>query len=369
MGDPWDDADLVRRFRESANAAERRSPLNAALSRIVARDRSLATLLGHAPAEQQLPVLLLAAVHHELLADRDHELARWYPNLTPSPASPDDRRLPEVFTSFVHDHSASILKSLATRHVQTNEVGRTALLVAGLGEVTSVLEGRPLAHLDVGTSAGLNLLLDRLRYRFVGDDGATHPLRGSAAGGAAPEIVADVRGRLDLPDRMPTVTARRGLDLHPIDLDDAVNRRWLEACVWPDQADRFARLRAALELARSDPPELVRGDAVDSLADHVEDLQGHGVPLVTTTWVLNYVPTDRRRAFVDTLDQLGSAGDLMWVFAEAPALTQGLPHAPEQQAEHRTAVTRVTWRGGERVVDHVAIAHPHGYWIHADAAS
>jgi len=369
MPDPWELNTLVRRFEESADFSEARAPLNAALARAVASDRSLAALLAHAPTEQQLPVLLFATIHHELLADRTHELAEWYPNLTDSPRSPRDKALASVLTSFVDERRASILDTLATRQVQTNEVGRCALLVAGLGDVTAELSGRPLAHLDVGASAGLNLLLDRTKVRFEHDDGSAQvvsPHR-DAAGSGVLSLTAEVRGSLDVPPTLPPIATRRGIDAQPIDLDDEPSRRWLEACVWPDQADRFSRLLQAVELARTDPIEVIAGDAVADLAHHVEDLAVAGVPLVTTTWVMNYLTEEQRRAFVAEVERLGRERDLIWVFAEGPSVTSGLPHPAGTTDEHRTAVTRVAWWGGHSTVDHVAISHPHGYWLHTDA--
>ena len=367
MPDPWELATLVRRFEESADFSETRAPLNSALARIIASDRSLASLLAHAPAEQQLPVLLLAAIHYELLADRTHDLAAWYPNLTEAPRPPDDHDLARTLSSFVGERRASILDTLATRHVQTNEVGRCALLVAGLGDLTNELAGRSLAHLDVGTSAGLNLLLDRVEVGYENDEGSVQLVGSSRTGDHRRlSLTAEVRGSLEVPPTLPPIAARRGVDLRPIDLDDEPSRRWLEACVWPDQADRFSRLLHAIDLARVDPAEVVAGDAVGDLATHVEELSVAGVPLVTTTWVLNYLTADQRAAFVAELDRLGRERDMVWVFAEAPGMTSGLPHADGTADDQRTAVTRVAWWGGERTVDHIAIAHPHGYWLHAE---
>lgn len=365
VGDPWLDAELARRFRESARTSDRRAPLNAALARIIANDPSIATLLGHAPLEQQLPVLLLAAIHFELLGTPDHELARWYPNLTQTPRDPSDPGLAAVLGHFVESHTPALLQTLATRHVQTNEVGRTALIVAGLGDPSDELAGRPLAHLDVGASAGLNLLLDRVTVCYrSGEDEAVVSAESAAPG---LEVVADVRGELPRCTTLPAIAARRGIDLHPVDLEHEASRRWLEACVWPDQSDRFARLVDAIELARSDPPDIVIGDAVDDLAEHAAELAEVGVPLVTTTWVLNYLPVEQQRAFVAELDRFGAHHDLVWVFAESPSMTAGLPHQRGQESEARTSVSRVTWFEGDRRVEHVAIAHPHGYWLHTVA--
>src|SRR5262249_54252048 len=54
---------------------------------------------------------------------------------------------------------------LATRHTQTNEPGRAALLALGL-PIGAGQIGTPIGLLDAGCSAGLNLLLDRYRFDF-----------------------------------------------------------------------------------------------------------------------------------------------------------------------------------------------------------
>ena len=118
----------------------------------------------------------------------------------------------------------------------------------------------PLAHVDVGTSAGLNLLLPRYSLR----------VRPGRRGGPAVRrctCTAPRGGAVPVPaDDAAASRVRSASTSHPIDVldDDAV--RWLEACVWPDQADRFARLVAAIGIARRHPPDVRSGDAVGDLA-------------------------------------------------------------------------------------------------------
>lgn len=349
MRDPWNDSELVRRFQEQATTALPRAPLNAALCTIIANDRSLSSLLGHAPPTQQLPVLLLAAIHDALLRDPEHRLASWYPNLTPQHRDPLDHALAAVLTEFVHERSPTILDTLASRRVQTNEVGRCALFLPPFALVAD--EVGPLAHLDVGSSAGLTTLLPRYAYRY--DDG---PI----IGGGPPLIESGTRGSGPVPTEIPAVTTAAGIDLDPIDPTDPDDARWLQACCWPDQTDRFRRLAEALEVAQRHPPTVHRGDALDLVAPFVAEAASHGHPIVTTSWVLNYFEPAGRRAFVQQLDRAAEATDLSWVIAESPVLTPELPHAGGEG----TTLTLVTWRGGERRSTTLATCHPHGYWLH-----
>jgi hypothetical protein len=368
--DPWNDSELVRRFATQAATAFPRAPLNAALCRVIARHRSLSGLLGYAPVTQQLPVLLLAAIHFLVLGEPDNELAAWYPNLTADHRDPADDDLDPALRSFVDDRGQALLQILGDRQVQTNEVGRCALFVPAFAMLAE--EVGPIAHIDVGASAGLNTLTGHYSYRY--DD---HQAIGPSS---AVEIRCSTRGIGPVPTALAPIASAVGIDSRPIELDDPVEARWLEACCWPDQADRFQRLRAALEVARHHPPDVRVGDAVDALAETVDDVTAQsttsqsrtaqsntptpGHPVVTTSWVLNYLAAARRNAFVAELERIGASRDISWVLAESPALTPELPHADRSAGAEVTALTMVTWRSGLRKTRHLGTCHPHGYWIH-----
>ena len=341
-----------------ARSAHPRAPLYTALSNLVARDPDLYRLLDHAPVQQRLPVLLFASVHALLLAEPSHELARWYPNLTDDHRSPTERALAGAFTRFVADHRVALEHLVATRTTQTNEVGRCALFLPALGLIAA--EMGPIGHLDVGASGGLNLLLDRYEYRYRADDGSV-----TGVGGASPVVLAcDTRGDVPVPTTLPTIVRRCGVDRNPIDVTDPTEAHWLEACVWPDQADRFHRLVRAIELARDQPPELLAGDAVMSLEPAIDRIGADAHPVVTNSWVLNYLSSAQRIDYLAELDRIGAERDLSWVYAEAPALIPELPNEPDPVDAHRTVLSMATWRNGERTVRHLATCHPHGFWMH-----
>lgn len=353
MRDPWNDSELVRRFRAQADTAVRRAPLNAALCTAIADDRGLSSLLGHAPPQQQLPVLLLAAIHDALLRDEDHPLAAWYPNLTGTPRDPLDPDLAATLAGFAHERAPSILATLGSRRVQTNEVGRCALFLPAFALVSD--EVGPLAHVDVGSSAGLTTLLAHYSYRYDDD-----PVIGSDR----PLVACGTRHDGPVPRAIPVIEVSCGIDLDPIDPTDPDDARWLQACCWPDQTDRFERLAEALDVARRHPPTMIRGDAVETVGPTVTDVRSTGHPIVTTSWALNYLDPSARRGFIARLDELGASGDLSWVIAESPAETPELPHPRDLAGHHTTALTLVRWRNGRRTVDPLGVCHPHGYWIH-----
>ena len=358
--EPTADAELSRRFAESSVTSLPRAPLYAALSAGIARDPDLYRLLNAAPEMQRLPVILFAATHDLLLDDTTHPLAAWYPNLTADHRAPTDRSLLPTFKRFVADREPLLKRLLATRTVQTNEVGRCALLLPVLGMLSD--EMGALGHLDVGASGGLNLLFDRYRYVFT-PRGAGPDAAVTVGGTSSVVLSVETTGDVPVPDRMPAVAARCGIDRSPIDVTDEGEAHWLEACVWPDQAERFHRLVEAIEIARERPPELLAGDAVESLAPAIDRIGRAGHPVVTNSWVLNYLTGQQRRAYLAELERIGRSRDLSWVYAEAPALIPELPNEPDTVDAHRTVLSLARWRNGERTVEHLATCHPHGFWI------
>jgi hypothetical protein len=75
-----------------------------------------------------------------------------------------------------------------------------------------------------------------------------------------------------LPEEVPQVVWRLGLDLSPVDLSSDHEVEWLEALVWPGQEERAKKLRAAIDVARRDPPNVVRGNLSVSLSNKFADV-------------------------------------------------------------------------------------------------
>jgi hypothetical protein len=331
------------------------APLYADLAAGIAADPQLAGLLLTAPPPQRLPVLLFASVHWLLLAEPMAPLARFYPNLAVREALAPEGAI-DAFRDFCLDHADELAELLATRRTQTNEIGRTALFVPALSGLAD--DHGPLAHVDVGASAGLNLLISY--YDFVYDPG------GSLRAGSSVTITCGTRGAVPVPAAHPPIAAAIGVDANPVDVRDPRQARWLEACVWPDHVDRFQRLVMAIEIAKDVGVDVRRGDAVAFVAALVEEANSSGHPTVTTSWVMNYVPPDARFAFLSELERVAGTRDLSWLYAESPALCPDLPGMPPPRrgTKQPTAVVLVRWRGGHLDAHHLADAHPHGRWLH-----
>lgn len=378
---------IAKDFADFASEAFARLPLYRRLAQAASGDLDVVRRLMVAPAAQRLPNLLLASVHDVLLAGEDDVLADWYPSVAahrggsgavarPVGIGADDpwphfRRL-----AMTHP---GVAERLATRTIQTNEVGRCAIAFPALFDAaiqtSSAPSGgaRPLGLVEVGSSAGLNLRYRGYGFRYARPDGSIGEQgQGTYVESVGPGsrllIHAKLRGRLvpPLPEAMLPVASAIGLDQHPLAVGDIDDARWLVACHWPEDLDRLVTLRAALEQAKVDPPLVVAGDAVDDVAQHLLAVPAHALPVAVATWTLSYLSVARQIEFLAVLDQVGAQRDVALVFAEQPERVSGLPvpGRPDGQPDGRaTAVVRVLWREGERTAARLADAHPHGRWL------
>ena len=229
-------------------------------------------------------MLLLAAVHYLLLGGLDHVLGAVY-------AGESDADLGPLFVDLClrNRDAPGVARHRAGEHQRGGPVcGDRASAHRG-----GVAAECALGHVDVGCSAGLNLLCDRYRLDY-GPAGATGP------DGAPVEIRCDVVGSPPIAPALPTISARIGLDRAPLDVHDPDQSRWQLACVWPDTG-RLTRTRLALDEARRTPLELVRGDAVEDVGELIASLPRDATAVVTTTWVVAYFSPEQRTGFREAL--------------------------------------------------------------------
>ncbi|WP_262927651.1 DUF2332 domain-containing protein [Microbacterium sp. NIBRBAC000506063] len=198
----------------------------------------------------------------------------------------------EIFRPWLIENWDAVVETASVRATQTNEPSRCATLLPQLSRI----EG-PVALLEVGTSAGLCLFPDRYGYDYTAPSGA-HRL--DPDDGRSP---VDLACRLDedssLPARLPEVVWRHGIDLNPIDVRDAEALEWLVTLIWPgpDHDPRVARLRAAAEVAASEPPEITQGDLREILVDVAAESPADATLVLLHTAVLLYLEREDRERF------------------------------------------------------------------------
>jgi hypothetical protein len=355
-------------FRTLADAEGAGVPMYARLCRSIADTPELAALLLQAPPGQRLPVLLLAALHDVVLRDPEVPLAPWYPSVGGDAGRAGD--LAAALADTVSEHRDRIVDLVRHRQVQTNEVNRSVAWRAALAEICHE-DTRPLALVELGASAGLNLGMDRCRVEFAGagldapvgpSDSPLH-LATTVRSGSWPHL-----GRT-----LPRVAERVGVDQRPLDPTDPDDARWLVACLWPEQPVRLERLRAALTLAAADPPRLVRGDLVDLAAPLLDEVPDGHHAVVLSSWALAYVERARR---VELLARLGDAAGALaardvtvtLLTLEADHLLPWIP-APALPAEapaevrHASLLAATSFHRGEVRARALARCQAHLVWM------
>lgn len=342
-------AESAARFRHFADIeAPHSSPFYARLATIVAQEESLLDLCALASPGQPLPNLLFSSIHYLLLKpDPDaaaHPFRNYFPDLAASSQLDDPK---EPFRDFCSRFESTLRPLLETRRVQTNEARRSAVLLPGFATVLREAGNTPLALIEVGASAGLNLLWDHYCFNYKGVGEVTW-------GDAASPLILSCEARgtesFPLPPFLPPITFRAGVDLNPVDINDPDATLWLRALVWPEHTERAKILETALELARANPPRLLGGDGVALLPSLFRE-----VPMDTTLCVfhshtVNQFPQEARERFDTTLRVESQNRSIYRLALEGLA---GQPFA---------AMTLFHYAQGECTERVLAHYDPHGAW-------
>jgi hypothetical protein len=294
----------ARMTRDLARLAESDAVVHGALEEAWA-DRAFS-------AEYERPLLLLASLRMDALADPAHPLARALAADGEDDARVDDRALRAAL-----EPGRPARGSLRARFVQTNEVSRAIAwrlplaAWAGAPDVTIV---------DLGCSAGLNLVADRLDLAWR--DGA-----------GANILLAPTDG----------VVGRVGLDRSPVDVRRPSERAWLRACLWPGQKERDARLRGAMDEASR---ALDRGEMTletveaEAMPDVVEHHARRGHVLAYQTVFSAYLAPLARAAYEEKMHAVLARNPGRVTWAELEGAPKGRP-GPAELRVHTAAGTRV----------------------------
>ena len=182
------------------------------------------------------PLLLIAAMRFDALDRREaHPLFAALRDEAPDPAGVSRAALLAALEAPI------VWATIHERYVQTNETSRAVAwlwpaLLAGCSD-----RARPLALVELGCAAGLNLVADGMPAPWTDTHGASLPVV-----------------------ERPHVVARIGIDRRPARLD-ATEERFLRACIWAGETERLARFDAAVAAfhASEPAPTLEVGDLID----------------------------------------------------------------------------------------------------------
>lgn len=300
---------ISERFKNFANReCQNSSRLYEYLSLKIAEDEELIALSSYARNGQPIPNLLFGAVHYLLLKGTEHSLKNYYPSIVEFPNKEEDSFPP--FKNFCQLYRDEIITILRTKLVQTNEVRRCGYLYPCFSRIYR-LTSKPLSLIEIGTSAGFQLLWDKYCYSY---DGRTY--YGNRKSNV--KINTEIKGD-NIPlmlETSPPVMKRFGLDLHINDMTVNKDSLWLNALIWPEHKDRRALFEQAVDCMNRYKNEitLIEGDGVELLPTVAEQ-----TPLDTTlcifhTHVANQMPEEVKQKLLKQVNQIGKNRDVFHLY-------------------------------------------------------
>ena len=296
-----------------------------------------------APLADALPLRAAGGLHALHLAGEAHELAPIY-------ADADGINDAAIVAGVVRRHEATLLPWL-DGPPQTNEAGRSSNFIAAMLWLTE--QGLPphFQCLEIGSSAGINLMLARYHYDLAGVQVGPQP--GVMA--FAPEW----RGRHP-PQHRIEIVGTRGCDVAPVDLTDPVQALRLKAYIWPEHHIRFERMEAAIAAANEHKPDILRANAADFVEAELAKPQAPGTTRVLMhSIVWQYVPEDQQMRVTTAMEEAGAEATadrpLAWIALEA------------NRTLHQHELVVRYWPGGESS-KMLGRAHAHGAWVEWMAA-
>jgi hypothetical protein len=337
----------------------------------IAEEDVLLDLAAALPAERLPPLVLSAAIARRVMECPQEPLAAYYPR--PGGAQPPrDGGFRSALRSFALAEGSALGRLCGVHRYQMNEVGRCLDVLPVLATVAGV-DGRPLALVDLGTGAGLGLYLDRYRYSYelpagdrlvVGDEASPVALSCQVRGGRPP-----------VPDRLPVIGSRLGVDSEPLDLADPSVAAWLAACV-PPEAGAVTRFAAAAAVARAGSAPTFRGDLVEVLPAVIAGLPPEEQLCLVDTYVHVFLPQVELARFNELVDSIGRERDVHWISVDplvplgphATGTVQGLPVPAGWLDDNRRGgvfgvIGLVSVRAGRRSAAVLGRAHPSSAWV------
>ncbi|MDP3673724.1 MAG: DUF2332 domain-containing protein [Novosphingobium sp.] len=229
---------------------------------------------------------------------------------------------------------------------QTNEAGRSSNFILAMLWLAERGLGPRFECLEIGSSAGINLMIDRYRYDLGGVE--------VGPADAALTFKPEWRGPPP-PDRHIEFASLKGCDVAPVDLTDPEQAVRLKAYIWPEHHVRFARMDLAIAAASERKPDIVRMNAAEFVEQALAAPQAAGTTRVLMhSIVWQYVPVEQQTRVSAAMEAAGERATperpLAWIALEA------------NRTVHYHELTVRYWPGGERRLQ-LGVAHAHGAWL------
>ncbi|WP_044160673.1 DUF2332 domain-containing protein [Salinibacillus aidingensis] len=300
------DSSIATKFQEFAEQCHGSSALYERLSLKIADDEQILDLCTHAKPGQPIPNLLFATVQYLLFKGQKHPLRNFYASIVDSPED-DIAQSFTHFKDFCLKHDKEIKTILQNKNVQTNEVRRCAYLYPCFCYMYEKAK-KPLALIEIGTSAGLQLLWDQYSYSY-----GTSQIYGNPQA----EVHIDSKTRGDIPfllSSSPPVVKRFGVDLHINRLSIDEDKLWLKALIWPEHEERRKIFEAASQVVNKSHLELIEGDGVDLLPEIVKKIPNDTIIGVFHTHVANQFSNESKEKLLHLISKIGEERDIFHLY-------------------------------------------------------
>lgn len=345
--------------------------LTAAQFAVLRDDHELLAIASTIAPDRLPPLLFAAAATWLILTLEPQPLRSSFPRLG-EPQPPLHPRFAAEYRGFCLEHRERLLELCAQHRYQMNEVGRCADFVPALSAAAE--SQREVVLVDVGTGAGLALHFDRYRYLFRAS-GAEAVSVGAHASPVTVEV--ELRGELRpaLPNRLPPVVDRVGIDVEPLDLNDRSVHDWLAACI-PQEIGAVTRFHKAAEVALAHPARSLRGDACELLPEVLDGIPEGPLVYLVDSYVHVFFTDSQLHRFREIVDAFGHRRDIDWVSTDplvpmgpsASCTVTGIS-APaallerNQQGGVFGTVSRLSYREGQVNETILGAAHPSALWL------
>jgi len=275
------------------------------LSHRIVEDEELVTIVSEIPASQPKPNLFFASMQY-LVSKTVSPLRSYYPSLTDVPLPV--KQSFEPFKEFALHHKDQLIELFHTKLVQTNEVRRAAYLYPLFLRISEETQ-KPLALIEIGTSAGLLLCLDAYNYEYGNGIKITNAEDSIliASNNKGEKLPSYIYSKLQINNRI-------GIDLNIVDLKNEEDYDWMLALIWPEHSKRRQQFKEASQIASGIKKELYEGDLTELLPTIIQSLSTETQVVVFHTHVANQFPKQLKTNLMDLLNELSTKRPIYHIY-------------------------------------------------------